>query len=273
VIPLKDDNPTRGHPIVTWLFIAVCVAMYFLWQPSPTGDTVDDAEFTYRWAAIPCEVTEGRPLTREEINATFGDVQIPPDDTACGVGSPNSEPVFPDKSAWLALFTSMFLHGSLWHLGGNMLFLWVFGNNIEDHLGHLRYAAFYVIGGLVASGAHIILNLESTIPVVGASGAIAAVMGAYLVWFPNAPVRTVIIFFLITVVRIQAKWLLLFWFATQFFTNPNSGVAWGAHVGGFVFGVLVALLIRESPAMRRRAWRSRYVTPGPWDPTGRSYRP
>jgi membrane associated rhomboid family serine protease len=141
---------------------------------------------------------------------------------------------------------------------------------VESHLGHIRYAFFYVAGGLFASAAHIALNLESTIPVVGASGAIAAVMGAYLVWFPNAPVRTLIILiFFITVVRVRAMWLLLFWFGTQFFTSPESGVAWGAHVGGFVFGVAIALLIRESPAVRRVAWRSRYVTPGPWDSTGR----
>src|SRR5690606_30607109 len=154
--------------------------------------------------------------------------------------------VFPEKSVWLALLTSMFLHGGLAHLGGNLLFLWIFGNNIEDHLGHVKYLLFYLIGGFVASAAHIGLNLDSTIPVVGASGAIAAVMGAYLVWFPNAPVRTVVFFFFITMVDIRAKWLLGFWFVSQFFTNPNAGVAWAAHVGGFVFGVLVALVIRSN---------------------------
>jgi membrane associated rhomboid family serine protease len=269
VLPLKDDNPTSTRPFVTWAVIAVCVAIYFLWQPNLNGTPEEDAEFTYRYAAIPCEVKEGRPLTEDEIRSTI----IDGDAESCEVGSPASPEIFPDKGAWLALLTSMFLHGGPLHLAGNMLFLWVFGNNIEEHLGHIRYAAFYVIGGLAASALHIGLNLDSTIPVVGASGAIAAVMGAYLVWFPSAPVRTLVfLFFFITVVRVQAVWLLLFWFVTQFFTDPSSGVAWGAHVGGFVFGVLVALVVRESPAMRRAAWRSRYVTRGGWDPTGGSYR-
>jgi membrane associated rhomboid family serine protease len=268
VLPIKDLNPTRSTPVVTWLILAACIGIYFLWQPSPAGETVEDTEFAFHYAAIPCEVKEGRPLTRDEVVATLGDAAIGGDETACEVGSPASEAVFPGKSSWLALLTSMFLHGSLLHLGGNMLFLWIFGNNIEDHLGHLRYALFYVVGGVVASGAHIMLNLDSTIPVVGASGAIAAVMGAYLVWFPDAPVRTVVIFFLITVLYVRAKWLLGFWFLTQFFTSPNSGVAWAAHVGGFVFGVVIGLLVRESRAMRRAAWRGDYVTPGPWDSTG-----
>jgi membrane associated rhomboid family serine protease len=148
-----------------------------------------------------------------------------------------------------------------------MLFLWIFGNNIEDRLGPVRFLAFYVVGGVVATLAHVLLNLDSTVPMVGASGAIAAVMGAYLVWFPDAPVRTALFFFLITVVRIRAKWVLGFWFVLQFFTSPNSGVAWAAHVGGFVFGVLVALLVRTNRLARRALWTGG-ASSGPWDPTG-----
>jgi membrane associated rhomboid family serine protease len=114
------------------------------------------------------------------------------------------------------------------------------------------------------------LNLNSTVPMVGASGAIAAVMGAYLVWFPDAPVRTRLTFFFIVMVRIRAKWVLGFWFVLQFFTSPNSGVAWAAHVGGFVFGVLVGLAVRASPTLQRLMWR-RAVLPRRgerWDPTG-----
>jgi membrane associated rhomboid family serine protease len=162
----------------------------------------------------------------------------------------------------------MFLHGSIIHLAGNMLFMWVFGNNIEDRLGKARFVVFYLAGGLVAAAAHFALNPSSTVPIVGASGAIAAVMGAYLVWFPDAPVRTLVLFFFILIVRIRAKWLLLVWFIMQFFTDPNSGVAWGAHVGGFVFGALVALLIRTSRPAQRAMFRPAYEPSGTWDNTG-----
>jgi membrane associated rhomboid family serine protease len=177
---------------------------------------------------------------------------------------------FPQKSVWQSVLVSMFLHGSLLHLGGNLLFLWILGNNIEDHLGPIRYTLFYVLGGIVATLAHVVLNLDSTIPMIGASGAIAAVMGAYLVWFPDAPVRTLLTFFFILVVRIRAKWLLGFWFALQFLTSPNSGVAWAAHAGGFVAGVLVGLGVRASPGLRRLLWRrsARTALGARWDPTG-----
>jgi membrane associated rhomboid family serine protease len=139
----------------------------------------------------------------------------------------------------------MFMHGSILHIAGNMLFLWVFGNNIEDRMGKVAFVLFYLAGGLAAALAHIFVQPDSTVPVVGASGAIAAVMGAYLVLFPDAPIRTIIIFYFILFRDISAKWLLGFWFVSQFFVNPNEGVAWVAHVGGFVFGALVALLFRR----------------------------
>jgi membrane associated rhomboid family serine protease len=266
VIPIKDENPTRHQPVATVALILACLAAYFLWQPSPAGDTTADLEFTFERAAIPCEVRHDRPLTVDEVRAT---VAVGRSD-ACGIGSPNSPAQFADKSVWLSVLVSMFLHGSLLHLGGNLLFLWIFGNNIEDHLGVARFVGFYVLGGIVATLTHIALNLESTVPMIGASGAIAAVMGAYMVWFPEAPVRTVVIFVFITVVRLRAKLVLGFWFVLQFLTSPNSGVAWAAHVGGFVFGALVALAVRASPGLRRLAWR-RSALPegrGGWDPTG-----
>lgn len=240
MLPLRDENPVRTTPVVTWLIVAACLVAYFLWQPDPFSTTTADLEFNLRHAAIPCEVVQGEPLTVDEAVATFrlGD------DRACGVGSPTSPPVEADKNVWLSVLTSMFLHGSVMHLAGNMLFLWVFGNNIEDRLGKLGFALFYVAGGIAATGGHVLVDADSTVPVVGASGAIAAVMGAYLVWFPDVPVRTLVIFFFITVMDVRAKWLLGVWFLFQFFTDPNDGVAWVAHVGGFVFGVLVALLLR-----------------------------
>ncbi len=266
MIPLKDENPTRHRPVVTLLLLVACAGIYLFWQPTPFGDTDEDAAFSYERAAIPCEVREGRPLRQAELVAQHTSIG---GDT-CGVGSTESAPLFPGKSVAESVLLSMFLHGSLLHLGGNLLFLWIFGNNVEDHLGPFRYLAFYVIGGIVATLAHVALNLDSTIPMVGASGAIAAVMGAFVVWFPDAPVRTLLTFFFILVVRIRAKWVLGFWFVLQFFTSPNSGVAWAAHVGGFLFGALVGLAVRASPGLRRIMWRrsARGGVRRTWDPTG-----
>jgi len=263
VIPLKDENPTRRRPIVTLAIIVACIGIYFVWQPSPFSDSVADVDFAVRRAAIPCEIVQGEPLTVDELRATY---QLGRDE-ACGVGSDDSQVGYPDKSVWASILVSMFLHGSVVHLAGNLLFLWIFGNNIEDHLGRLRFIVFYVVGGIVATLTYVALNPDSTIGMVGASGAIADVMGAYFVWFPDAPVRTWISFLLFVVVRIRAKWVLGFWFVLQFFTTPNSGVAWAAHVGGFVFGVLVGLLVRASGTARRAMWRAGHRGDA-WDPTG-----
>ncbi len=252
MIPLKDENPTRRRPYATIAIIVACIGIYFLWQPSPFSDDVDDVDFAIHHAAIPCEVVQNRPLTIDELRATYEVGR----DEACDVGSPDSPAGVPGKSIWLSVLTSMFLHGSVLHLGGNLLFLWVFGNNIEDRLGLPRYLLFYLVGGVAATATHVLLDVDSTIAMVGASGAIAAVMGAYLVWFPDAPVRTLLTVFFIFVVRIRAKFLLGFWFLLQFLTSPNSGVAWAAHVGGFVFGMLIGLLVLASDKARHALWAS-----------------
>jgi len=275
VIPLKDENPTRHLPWLTIVLIVANIGIYFLIQQGPIEflpetqtqqEQVEDLKFNLENAAIPCEVTQGRPLTRDEILDTF----VGGDAEACD-SDPTGEEEFPSKSVWLSVLFSMFLHGSLLHLGGNMLFLWIFGNNIEDHMGATRYLGFYVLGGIVAAIAHIAVQPDSTVPIVGASGAIAAVMGAYLVWFPQAPIKTIIIFYFILFRDISAKWLLGFWFVSQFFINPNEGVAWMAHVGGFVFGVLVALAVKASGGIRALLWRREFAgvgSRGEWDPTG-----
>ncbi len=283
MIPLKDANPTYRRPVVTVGIIAACLVVFFVWQPwlatnrevdvaTPAGTLRFDetTAFNYQYAAIPCEVIEAHSLTVDEVVATLGNQSPGASTDRCGAGSAASPEVFPHKNVWLAVVVSMFLHGGLLHIGGNLLFLWVFGNNIEDHLGHFRFLVFYLLGGLVAAGAYILANAGSTVPIVGASGAIAAVMGAYLVWFPDAPVRTAVFVFFIFLVDIRAKWLLLFWFVSQFFTNPNSGIAWAAHVGGFVFGVVVGLVIRMNPGLSTSAFvRGRRPARGRrWDPTG-----
>ncbi|MFP5316759.1 MAG: rhomboid family intramembrane serine protease [Acidimicrobiia bacterium] len=220
MFPLKDNIPTERAPVVTIALIVANVLAYFLLQRGGWEITSLTAGEWSRAqeAAYPCDLVD-----------------------RC----PSGEPPPGHVAAPVSVLTSMFMHGSLLHLGGNMLFLWIFGNNIEDHMGAVPYVLFYLISGLAAAAAHVMVQPDSTIPVVGASGAVAGVMGAYLVLFPNVPIRTLFLFLLIFLRDIAAKWLLGFWFLLQFFTSPDEGVAWVAHVGGFVFGALVALLFRE----------------------------
>jgi membrane associated rhomboid family serine protease len=275
VIPLHDANPARRFPLVTILLLLVNVGVYFLVQPmageveqvqveGQTGEIDGQLAFNLEQAAIPCEVVQGRPLGIDEVEDTFARG----DSTACADDDAGT-PLFPAKNVLLAVMASMFLHGGLLHLGGNMLFLWIFGNNIEDRLGHVRYLLFYVAAGVVATLAHIAVQPASTVPVVGASGAIAGVMGAYLVWFPRHRVTTLFIFFVILFRQVQARWVLGIWFFSQFLVNPNDGVAWVAHVGGFVFGVVVGLIVRGSSAARRVALTPDHRGPGahPFDQT------
>ncbi len=257
MLPLKDENPISITPFITFLIIAACTLIYFGPQEG-VADEQQALEFNLEYAAIPCEIRTGDPLSTEEIGATFegGDFNACVENDATG-------PLYPDKNVYLGGLTSMFLHGSILHLLGNMWSLWIFGNNIEDRLGHVRYLLFYLVGGFVATAAHFFAQPASTVPVVGASGAIAAIMGAYLVWFPNAPIRTIVFFFLRD---ISAKWFLGIWFVTQFFTGSDSGVAWVAHVGGFVFGAFIGLVVRTTDYGSRRINRS--DDPLQWDNTG-----
>lgn len=243
MIPFSDQNPTRRFPLLTTALILACTGIFFLVQPTGKNvlikpsrhDLASDLEFSYQYAAIPCEVTQNTPLTTDEISGT---VNLG-DQNACN-DVEGLQP-FPDKPVYLSLLYSMFMHGSILHLAGNMLFLWIFGNNIEDRQGKIRFGIFYLLAGLVGTVSHILIQPASTLPVIGASGAIAGVMGAYLILYPNARIRS-LIFFGLMIIDIRAKWFLIFWFISQFFLNPNSGIAWMAHVSGFVFGIAVGIL-------------------------------
>jgi len=264
VLPLKDDNPTLRTAWVTIALIAVNIIVFVGFQGMADPQNTE-RDITLEFAAIPCEVLTGEGLTALEVNELY---RPNGNDTACDLDTTGS-PAFPNKHERLAIVFSMFMHGGWMHLLGNIWFLWLFGNNVEDHLGHVRYLLFYLAGGVVATVAHIAVQPDSIVPVVGASGAVAAAMGAYLVWFPNAPIRTLVF---IMLVRVKAKWWLAFWLITQFFIGADSQVAWMAHVGGFVFGALVGLLVRRSPAAHRAAFTPEYRLGDPrhqWDSTGR----
>jgi len=242
VLPPKDRRPGARVPWVTIALIAVNVTI-FLFVQRPYDRGLNQARFTFRYAAIPCEVTTGRPLNGDEVTLTL----VGADRKACQkvTRAHEDKPVFPAKLVFAAVVYSMFLHGSWLHIAANMVFLGVFGPGVEARMGRVVFLAFYLVSGLVATGAHIAVQPSATVAIVGASGAIAGVMGAYLVLFPNRRIRAPEIPVISMIGVISAKWILGFWFILQFFSNPAEGVAWVAHVGGFVFGALAALVLGD----------------------------
>lgn len=226
MFPIRDLNPTRLTPLLTILIIVANVAVFFVLQPQSVQEGM---RFTYRHAAIACELTTAQPLTLDEVRS--GDCEAASDEA----------PVFPEKSLMLSVLVSMFLHGNLVHLLGNMWFLWVFGNNVEEAFGHAGYALLYLIGGIAATLAFVVAQPSATDPLIGASGAIAAILGAYLVLYPR---HTVLSLVFVMLVPVPAALFLGLWFLGQFaVTDP--GVAWQAHVGGFVVGVVITFALRQ----------------------------
>ena len=234
MIPIRDINPTRIFPIATVAIIAVNLLAYFVWQPAP--DSSAGEEFLYEQAAIACEITTGEPLTVRELQ------------TGQCVDNDVGEQPFPAKNVLLAGFISMFLHGSILHILGNMWFLWVFGNNVEEAFTTLGYIVMYLVTGIIATASFVVLNPDATQPLVGASGAIAGVLGSYLVLFPRHRVLTLLFVFF---VPIPAMFFLGFWFISQF-AVADVNIAWEAHVGGFLAGVLITLPLRDSLLRRVR---------------------
>ena len=220
--PLKDDNPTHRPPIVTVSLIAIC-SLVFIWEFMSGQQGM--GQIFYQYGLIPSKFLglEGQMARTSS-------------------GAP---PV-------ITLFTSMFLHGGWMHLISNMWFMWIFGNNIEDELGHVKFLGFYLLCGLGAAFLQMALNPESTIPMVGASGAISGVLGAYLLLYPRTKILTLVFLgFFITTARIAAVWFLGIWFALQAFwafasaPGDGGGVAFWAHVGGFLAGMGLILVMRR----------------------------
>jgi len=220
MIPLRDDNPTDIRPAVTIAFIAACVIV-FLWQLS-LGERARQWA-VYSLGAIPAVLFEG--------------ARLPPEVTVV-------PPI-------MTVLTSMFLHGGWMHLIGNMLYLWIFGNNVEDAMGHTRFALFYVLCGAAAALAQAVPDPSSTIPMIGASGAISGVLGAYLLLFPHARVLVLLpLGFYAQILHLPAAWVLVFWFVLQLISElltpaGSGGVAFGAHIGGFVAGMLLVVPFRR----------------------------
>jgi membrane associated rhomboid family serine protease len=238
VLPLKDNIPTRRFPVITVAIIAICCFVYFILQKGgisgpPSGQVV-------KYGAIPFEITHPGEHCQLVNQSAI----------ECA-----KQGIAPQPATWLTVFYAMFEHGSLLHIGGNMLFLWIFGNNVEDAMGRVRFVIFYLLGGLFATGTHVLVNTGSEVPTLGASGAIAAVLGGYAVLYPRARVLTLIfIIIFVTVIELPALLVLGLWILLQVASASaqhgdisGGGVAYYAHIGGFLFGVLLIRLFAKHP--------------------------
>ncbi|MDP9341491.1 MAG: rhomboid family intramembrane serine protease [Actinomycetota bacterium] len=259
MIPIRDENPTSRTAWVTLAIIALNVLAFMAWEPTfnPGQNGVNQQLFFFCHAEIPWEVTHHTSLAQGGAPARAAiDQEIP------GEGAALQQVLqrrCPTKSWWQSVFVAMFLHESWLHIGGNMLFLWVFGNNVEDKIGPLAYIVFYFASGIIASATQILTGVNSIIPSLGASGAIAGVLGAYLVMFPRRRVLSLVpVFLIFSLISLPAVVVLGFWFVLQFFSGAtslaqhvNGGVAYFAHIGGFVTGVIAALLFFPKEPWRR----------------------
>tara|TARA_B100000029_G_scaffold510909_1_gene603576 strand:- start:906 stop:1610 length:705 start_codon:yes stop_codon:yes gene_type:complete len=234
MIPLKDDNPTSGKPIVTYLIIGLCVLVFFAQLGSQSYRT---GQLFYSYGLIP--------------SVLMGHDQLPMD--------------FYVVPAYMTIFSSMFMHGGFMHLIGNMLYMWIFADNIEDNLGATKFIIFYLLSGVGAAMAQVLMNTHSQVPMIGASGAIGGVLGAYLINHPNARVLVLIPFgFFSQIIKIKALYVLGFWFILQFINSSmmsteGGGVAYAAHIGGFVSGMILILFFNKKTKKKSE------IIKGPWD--------
>ena len=227
MIPLKDDNPTSGRPTVTYFLIGLCVVVFLIQLGSQSYKT---GQLFYSYGLIP--------------SVLMGHNQLPMDLY-----------VIP---AYVTIFSSMFMHGGFMHIIGNMLYMWIFADNIEDDLGPIKFIIFYLLSGVGAAMAQVFMDVHSQIPMVGASGAIGGVLGAYLINHPNARVLVLIPFgFFSQLIKIRALYVLGFWFILQFISS-GGGVAYAAHIGGFVTGMILILFFNK------KSKRKTKIIKGPW---------
>lgn len=240
--PLRDDSSNGSAPWATWALMAACVIVFLFLQPSVfqrgAGDNISERSAAYlsaqhfanEWGLVPCEVSHLRSMH---------------DGAACNGYASDHPERYPAKQPLVPLVAHLFLHGSVLHLAGNMLFLWVFGRAVEERLGAGSLLLLFLLGGLVAALGYVGLHSESTQPLVGASGAIAAVMGAYLVLRPRERILSIVYAAGLQVVYLPAWAILGLFFVTQFFTPGQDGVAWEAHVVGMVFGAVTGICVRR----------------------------
>ena len=254
MIPLKDNIPTREFPIVTVAIIVANILVFIFFQHAlfgPQGGFSSSGDETkvVHYSFIPYELSHpGKEC--DSVDTPQGQAVVCEGQPGVSGQAEKQPPV------WLTIFTSMFMHGGVLHIAGNMLFLWIFGNNIEDAMGRIKFILFYLAGGVVAALAQFAIHPDAAVPTLGASGAIAAVLGGYALLYPRARVVTLIfIIFFVTIITLPALLVLGFWFLIQLLdasAQPLSGggVAYFAHIGGFLFGLLTIRLFAGRPKQR-----------------------
>mgnify|MGYP001158458804 FL=1 len=224
MIPISDINPPKNNPVISRIFIFLSILVYVLIQPRNPNELFN---FFYEFAAIPCEVFNNQPLSLDQYY-----------NNECTLKSSNI--VFENKNILLSLLFSNMFHANFVHILGNLWSFWIFGNNIEDKLGKIRFIIFLIFTGLASMFSHIILNAFDINPIVGASGIVSALMGAYLYLFPNAQLLVLVPFGFLFPTTIKAKFFMIFWFISQILIAlQNTNISWEAHIGGFIVGYLI----------------------------------
>jgi len=227
MIPLKDDNPTSARPVVTYFLICTCILVFLM---EITSDSYKTGHLFYSYGLIP--------------SVLMGNDQLPMDLY-----------VVP---SYVTIFTSMFMHGGFMHIIGNMLYMWIFADNIEDDIGSKKFIVFYLLSGVGAAMTQVFMDVNSQVPMVGASGAIGGVLGAYLINHPKARVLVLIPFgFFSQLIKIRALYVLGFWFILQFISS-GGGVAYAAHIGGFLSGMILILFFNKKSRKKNK------IIKGPW---------
>jgi len=220
--PLRDENPTRTFPFFTIIFIIINIIVFIV----ELSMGRQRGYFVAKFGVVPFEIMHAVDIAPK---VAFG--------------------------PYITLITSLFLHGSFFHLLGNMWYLWIFGNNVEDVVGHFKFIVFYILGGIAASLLQIVITANSTVPIIGASGAVSAILGAYIVKFPRARIKTLLfIFIFITLISVPAVTFIGIWFLMQLLSSAAgaaSNVAWFAHIGGFLFGLITIKFFEKKTGYRR----------------------
>ena len=224
MIPISDINPARNVPVVSRIFIILSSLTFLFLQPK---NNIDLLNYFYKYAAIPCELINNLPISANQFYNN--NCSLEPDIV-----------IFPDKNILLSIIVSLFLHANFLHILGNLWSFWIFGNNVEDKLGKIRFILFLIVSGVISIVGHSLLNYENLNPIVGASGIVSALMGAYLYLFPNAKLLVLVPFGVFFPTTIKAKYFMIFWLISQFIIAIQSNnISWEAHISGFLFGYLL----------------------------------
>ncbi len=229
MIPISDINPAKNIPIISRVFILFSSLFFILFQPK---NNIELINYFYKFAAIPCEVMNNLPIAANQFYNN--NCNLNPDIL-----------IFPEKNIFFSIFVSLFLHANFLHILGNLWSFWIFGNNVEDKLGKVRFILFLTISGFISVISHSFLNPLNINPIVGSSGIVSALMGAYLYLFPNARLLVLVPFGVFFPTTIKAKFFMIFWLLSQFIIAIQSNnISWEAHISGFIFGYFLLRILR-----------------------------